>query len=113
MTILLKDDWLDLDTGSVRFHAAIGDRLVGGEVTQTDMLRWFGVEGEDQLIAGFRANWPQISTNLAARLTEELETGGPDSRGPDQANFPAIVSIDGMDPTAARIAGVARDLIER
>jgi hypothetical protein len=103
MTIILKDDWLDLETGSVRFHAAIGDALVGGEVTQTDMLRWFGVEGEDQLIEGFRANWPQISTNLAARLTGGL----------DQVHFPAIVSIDGMDPTAERITRVARELIAR
>lgn len=103
MTIVLKDDWLDLDTGSVRFHAAIGDALVGGEVSQADMLRWFGVEGEDQLLEGFRANWPQIRTNLAARLTG----------GVDQASFPAIVSIDGMDPSAARIAGVAQALNAR
>jgi hypothetical protein len=103
MMIVLKDDWLDLETGSVRFHAAIGDALVGGEVTQTDMLRSFGVEGEDQLLEGFRANWPQISANLAARLTGGL----------DQVHFPTIVSIDGMDPTASRIAAVARELIEK
>ncbi len=103
MTIILKDEWLDLESGSVRFHAAIGETLVGGEVTQADMLRWFGVEGEDQILDGFRANWPQISTGLAARLA------GP----PDQAHIPRIVSIDGMDPTAERIAGAARALADR
>lgn len=103
MTIILKDEWLDLESGSVRFHAAIGDTLVGGEVTQADMLRWFGVEGEDRLLEGFRANWPQISDHLAARLKGEV----------DQTTFPTIVSIDGMDPTAARIAGAGQALSGR
>jgi len=104
VTIILKDEWLDLESGSVRFHAAIGETLVGGEVTQADMLRWFGVEGEDEILDGFRANWPQISAGLAARLA---------GQAPDQPHVPRIVSIDGMDPTAERITGAARALAAR